>query len=268
MDWSRIKSIFIIAFLILDLFLFSQLLTKHEINQLEVKGDVSLEENMKADGIVYDGLPSEVVSDQYMSANTKVFSEEDIADLKHQQVSLEGNTLIRSELKKPIALTEKNDLSELNAFIKANVLDGNQYGYWNNDKETGAITYYQTFKNKFMFLNRSAYLTFYVNESNEVYAYDQTMLETIQPINDQEEVLSAFRALEALYLKGALNQNSKVISAKLGYYTLVSMEATQVLTPTWHFVVEHQGEQENMLVNAFDGQVIQMNTSPDKSILE
>ncbi|CAM4197918.1 two-component system regulatory protein YycI [Lederbergia lenta] len=268
MDWSRIKSIFIIAFLILDLFLFSQLLTKHQTNQLEVKGDVSLKENMKDDGIVYDDLPMEIVSDQYMSANTKVFSEDDIEDSKHQVITLEGNTLIRAELKKPIKLTEKADLSELNAFIKANVLEGSQYDFWNYDKEVGTITYYQTFHNKFMFLNRSAYLTFYVNESNEVYAYDQTMLETIEPINEQEEVLTAFRALEALYLKGALNPNSEIISAKLGYYTLVSMEATQVLTPTWHFVVEHEGEQENMLVNAFDGQVIQMNTSPDKNILE
>ncbi|MEK3888850.1 two-component system regulatory protein YycI [Bacillus sp. FSL K6-3431] len=271
MDWSRIKSIFIIAFLVLDLFLVSQLLTKHQTSQYEVKSDVSLEENLKADGIVVNGeLPKEAINDQYMSANTKVFSEDDIKDLKHQRVALDGDAIIHSELKEPIPIpiTEKVDFSELNQFIKENVLAGSQYDYWNFDKEAGKITYYQKFDDKVMFLNQSAYLDFYVNESNEVYAYDQTMLESIEPINDKDEVLTAFRAIEALYKKGVLKRNSTILRTELGYYTLVSMEATQVLTPTWHFVVEHDGDQENMLVHAFDGQVVQETSNPDKNKME
>ena len=41
------------------------------------------------------------------------------------------------------------------------------------------------FKNSmisFLFMNRSAHLVFYVNEDNEVESYEQTMLETIEPI--------------------------------------------------------------------------------------
>jgi len=70
-DWNRIKTIFIIAFLVLDVFLFSQLMTKSR--QFEVRNDATLEENLKSDGIVYDGLPKDVVNDHYMSANTKIF---------------------------------------------------------------------------------------------------------------------------------------------------------------------------------------------------
>lgn len=117
-------------------------------------------------------------------------------------------------------------------------------------------------------MNRSAHLVFHINEFNEIDSYSQTMLETIEPINNKEEVFTAMRALEVLYRNGVLKPDSKVVKADLGYHTLVSMEATQVLTPTWHFVVEHNGEQENLLVNAVEGQIIQANASPDKKLME
>ena len=101
MDWSRIKTIFIIAFLILDLFLLSQLTTKHKTNQFELKSNTSVEESLKTDGIVYDELPKETIRDQYMSANTKIFTEEDIAELKstgNQHVYTEDGTVIHAEL--------------------------------------------------------------------------------------------------------------------------------------------------------------------------
>ena len=46
------------------------------------------------------------------------------------------------------------------------------------------------------------------------------------------------------------------------------MEATQVLTPTWHFVIEQDGAKENFLVNAFEGQVIQGNFASEKKKME
>lgn len=268
MDWSRIKTIFILAFLILDVFLLSQFMNKHKTNQFEVKNDVSLEEKLKTDGIEYGELSKDAVQDQYMNANTKVFTEKDVADLKHQKISIEDDSVIHSTLKTPILLNEKKDLTELNTFIKSNVLNGDQYGFWDYDEKAGTITYYQKFKDRLFFMNRSAHLVFYVNEDMEVESYLQTMLETIEPISDKEEVLTALRALEAMYKRGILKPDSRIERAELGYYTLVNMEATQVLTPTWHFVVEHNNEKSSLLVNAFEGQVIQASTSTEKSKME
>jgi len=204
LDWSRIKTIFIIAFLILDLFLLSQLTTKHKTNQFELKSNTTLEENLKTDGIVYDELPKEAIRDQYMSANTKIFTEEEIAELKStgmQHVYTEDGTVIHAKLTTPIVIDEKQDSSELIHFIGENIFQGEQYGFWNLDQEAGTITYYQKFNDKLLFMNRSAHLIFYLNEENEVESYEQTMLETIAPINEPEEVLPAIRAIEALYKK-------------------------------------------------------------------
>ncbi len=258
MDWSRLKTIFIIAFLILNVFLFIQLVNKQNLDQLEVKTNVSLEENLENDGIKYGELPKEPVNDQYLSANTKKFSEEEVKNLEDQVVTIKDDVIIHAGLMEPIEISDKFDVSELDQFVKQHILYGNEYGYGHIDKEEKTITYYQKYRDKLFFMNKGAHLVFYFNDDHEVYAYEQTMLDMVEPINDKEEVLPAIRAIETLYRKGMLKPDSKIARTELGYYTVVSMESSQVLTPTWHFVIERDGEKEQLLVNAFEGQVIQL----------
>ncbi|KRG07965.1 two-component system regulatory protein YycI [Lederbergia galactosidilytica] len=264
MDWGKIKAIFIIAFLILDIFLLTQLQVKRE--QYEVTSDTTLEEKLKADGIEYGELPKEIVEDHYLSANTMVFKKEMFKDLKDQHIQLDDGTMIHSQLKKPLLVEDFEEFSDLDKFVKENVLNGEQYAFWSYDEDDYVITYYQQVEDKFIFMNQSAQLTFHLNIDGEITSYDQTMLDNIETISDKEEVLAPIRAIEALYHRGALS-NSKV-EVDLGYYTLVNMEATQVLTPTWHVLVEKDGEQMDMLVNAYEGTVIQGKPDKEKTILE
>lgn len=269
MDWGRLKSIFIIAFLILDIFFLTQLMNKQKDNKLEEKADVSLEENLNNAGIDYSGIPKDPIKDQYMSANTKVFSDKEVEKLKKDQsVTVVDGSIIYSELAHPVKLPDKLNIQELEQYVKNNVLYGDQYGFGNYDEEAGTITFYQKHQDKFLFKNRSAHLIFYVKEDKEIYSYEQTMLEKIEPISEMEEVLPAIRAVEVIFRNRLLKPDSKIDKAELGYYTVVNMEASQVLTPTWHVVVEHEGEKESVLVNAFEGQVIQENTGNQKTVLE
>ncbi|ONK22958.1 hypothetical protein BLX87_13185 [Bacillus sp. VT-16-64] len=266
MDWSRLKSIFIIAFLTLDVFLLSQLLNKERINQLEVKMDVSLEESLKNDDIDYSSIPKETFADYYMNANTKTFTEEELEKLNNQMINIIDQTMIQSELKTPVKIGKNFDTSELDQFIKNEVLNGEQYVFGYYDKIAGIITYFQKHQEKPFFINKSASLEFTVTKSGEVQSYKQTMLEKIEPISEKEEVLPAIRAVEAIYRNGLMKPGSKVVEAKLGYYTVVNMEATQVLTPTWCIVVEHEKEKEQLLVNAFEGQIIEVNPGDEEKV--
>ncbi|GIN21976.1 MAG TPA: hypothetical protein DEO65_14290 [Bacillus bacterium] len=268
MDWGRLKTIFIIAFLILDIFLLTQLMNKQKDNKLEVKTDVSLEENLKNDGIDYSNIPKDPIRDQYMSANTKVFSEKEVDKLKDQSVTIVDGAIIYSELAHPFKIPEKLNVQELEQYVKNTVLYGDQYGFGNYDEKAGTITFYQKHQDKLLFKNRSAHLVFYVKKDKEIDSYEQTMLEMIEPISEKEEVLPAMRAVEAIFRNKLLKSDSKIVRAELGYYTVVNMEASQVLTPTWQVVIEHDGEQESMLVNAFEGQIIQENTGNGKTVLE
>jgi regulatory protein YycI of two-component signal transduction system YycFG len=263
-DWARLKTIFIIAFLILDIFLLTQLLDKQRINQLEVKTDVSLEENLKNDEIDYSGIPKETFQDQYMSANTKMFTKVEVGKLPGQTIEVVEGTMIRSKLSEPVKIGKNMDTSQLDDFIQHNVLHGDQYVFGHYDETANTITYYQTYRNKPLFMNKSAHLVFKVNNSGEVGSYEQTMLENIEPISEKEEVLPAIQAVEAIYRKGLMKPGSKVAQAEMGYYTVVNMEASQVLTPTWNIVVEHGKEKEKLFVNAFEGQIIQVNPESDE----
>jgi len=268
-DWGRLKTIFIIAFLILDIFLLTQMVNKQRhTHQLEVKTNVSLEENLINDNIEYSGIPKETVRDQYMSANTKTFSEKEVDTLPDQHVTIMDGTLLYSELMHPIKMDESLDTTELDQFVKRAVLYGEQYGFGSFDKDAGTITYYQKHQDKFLFKNRSAHLVFYINKNSEVFSYEQTLLKEIKPISEKEEVLPAIRAVETIYRKNLLKPDSKIVKAEMGYYTVVNMEASQVLTPTWRIVIEKDKKQESMLVNAFEGQVIQENNVTSKKVME
>lgn len=265
MDWGRIKTIFIIAFLILDLFLLSQLLTKME--QYEVKNDATIDENLKADGIKYEGLPKEVESDHYLSANTKSFSKEELQKLEDQKIRIENQTIIHSELKTPIIVKNKEDFMKLDEFVKSNVLYGDEYKFWEYNEVDRTFTYYQQIDDKFLFKNQSAHLIFQMNEEDEVISYVQTKLDAIESISEEEDVLQPLRVLEILYGKGLIKSDSTV-HAELGYYTFVNMEAAQVLTPTWYFIVERDDSRDNLLVNALEGTVIQSQPTEENKLLE
>ncbi|GER67330.1 two-component system WalR/WalK regulatory protein YycI [Weizmannia acidilactici] len=255
MDWSKTKTIFILVFLILDLFLSYQLYQKHVKNQLEVI-DPTGEQSLKAANITYVDLPKGKEKRPYISAEEKVFTTKDIKKLKNQQAKIVSRNKISAAFDKPVKLGKKVEANQLEAVVQENMLYGSRYKLWNYDQDLNQAVFYETYNGKMIFNNKSAQLTVYLDDQNEIVSYDQTYLTNIKKYREEEETLSAIKALEALYKKGMLKPNSKVTKAELGYYTRVP--ELQVLVPTWHFTVEHDNETEHLFVNAFEGQVNQL----------
>ncbi len=253
MDWSRIKTIFILTFLVLDIYLVYQFMNTRDAAQYEIPREAPLEEKLKNDDISYGELPEAKNKEQYLSVRAKVFTTEETDNVKGQSISLGDGTSIEAKFEKPLKLTSKFQPAELSAFIKANIFAGEQYKFWSKNDEAGTITYYQEHDNKTFYYNSNAKLTFYFNEDLEVTSYKQTYLEIIDELSDAEDLLPPLRALETLYKKGLLKPKSKITDFELGYSTLVSLTASHVVTPTWR--VEVNGK-ENLFVHAFEGRVI------------
>ena len=68
MDWSKIKTIFILTFLILDVYLLYQFMKIRDANKYEFITEASFEDKLKADEIKYIELPKTTIKDQYVSA--------------------------------------------------------------------------------------------------------------------------------------------------------------------------------------------------------
>ena len=169
-------------------------------------------------------------------------------------VTLNSNTEIFSLLKEPIPISKKFGPTELNNFIKENVLYGDQYRFWEKSSDGLSIVYTQQYKDKPLFENDKARLVFNVNSENEMASYTQSYLEDIQELSNLEKIIQPIKAIEVLYDKRQLPPKSKITEPELGYYTFTRLsDTTQVLNPAWCFTVEGKGK---LYVSAFEGEVI------------
>jgi regulatory protein YycI of two-component signal transduction system YycFG len=266
MDWSKIKTIFIITFLILDVYLLYQFMKIRDANKYEFITEASFEEKLKADEIKYVDLPKDPIQAQYLSAKPKVFNQEDVDKLKGQPVVIRGtgSTTLHVTLEKPLKITAKFEPAELSAFLNDNVLFGEDYQFGEKSEKDQSITYFQISGNVPLFKNINGMITFKIGEANQIVSYDQTYLVEMEKLTDKEEILKPLKAIETLHQKGMLKSKSNITAIELGYSTLIQLAASQVLAPTWRFEVDGK---ESLFVNAFEGQIIQFN-SDEKSKVE
>ncbi|MGF6953118.1 regulatory protein YycI of two-component signal transduction system YycFG [Neobacillus sp. B4I6] len=265
MDWSKIKTIFIITFLILDVYLLFQFMKVRDANKYEVITEASFEEKLKADEIKFVDLPKDPIKAQYLSAKPKMFNQEDIKKLKGQTVILSGigTTSLHAKLEKPLQLTNKFEPAELSTFLTDNVLFGEDYQFGEKSNKDQTITYYQRSENFPLFKNINGMITFKVNEADQIVSYEQTFLEEMETLTAKEEILKPLKAIETLHQKGMLKSKSKITRVELGYSTLIQLAASQVLAPTWRFEVDGK---ESLFVNAFEGQIIQFNSDENSKL--
>jgi len=261
MDWSKIKTIFIITFLILDVYLLFQFMKIRDANKYEVITETSLEDKLKADEIKIDvELPKAAIKNQYLSAQPGKFSKSDAAKLKGQKVVInESGTTITADLENPIQLSSKFEPASLADFLKEKILYGEDYQFWEKDDEKKTITYFQQYDNFPLYQNMNGMIIFTLNEDNQIMKYQQTHIEGIEKLTAKEDVLlQPMKAIETLYQKGVLKPKSKITKVELGYSTLIQLAASQVLAPTWRLVVD---DKENLYVNAFEGQIIEFGSN-------
>ena len=264
MDWSKIKTIFIITFLILDVYLLFQFMKIRDANKYEVATEASFEEKLKADEITYNELPKTSIKGQYLSSTPKTFTKGDLAKLKGQTASLkdEDNTL-QVTLDKPFQLGAKFEPADLSSFFKENILFGEHYQFWEKDDKKNTITYFQQYDSFLLYKNIKGMIIFTLNADNQIISYQQTYLEDFKTLTAKEEILAPLKAIETLHQKGVLRPRSKITKVELGYSTLIGLAASQVLAPTWRFVVD---DKESLFVNAFEGQIIQFNSDENSKV--
>ncbi|WP_436374325.1 two-component system regulatory protein YycI [Cytobacillus sp. BC1816] len=268
MDWSKIKTIFILTFLVLDIYLMYEFFKLKEASEFEPIEQASLEKQLKDADITFDEpLPKSNPKDRYLRAKPVEFDIEDLEGdtrLEGQEITITEGTTLNSVLDESIKISDKFSPSELSAFIKNRVLFGEQYRFWEKPENSNRITYYQEFEGKMFYMNLNGELTFYLNDENEIVSYKQTLLTKIESKEESEKVIQPIKAVETLYKNGSLQPKSKITNVELGYFTFVHLSSSQLLTPAWRFVIN---DEENLFVDAFEGKIIKLNNE-EKKIVE
>ncbi|MDN4494126.1 two-component system regulatory protein YycI [Ureibacillus aquaedulcis] len=260
MDWSKSKSIFIVVFLILDVFLYSLYLNRHtEAQQVQEEsiGEKNIEVRLKEDNITYEILPTNTGKAAYISGKVKSFEEEDLDIENAENYRIDKNKLVVT-LKEPYEIKNLDEASSYNDFLNLNVYNGASYTLWQIDKENRSATFFQKANSRTLYYIKNGLVTVYWNDRNEIIRYEQTLLENLEAYEEEKVLTSPLNAIQAVYNKGLLAPNSKITKVDLGYSTLVQITEMQVFVPTWEIRVQTEDEEKEYFVNAVEGGVLNL----------
>ncbi|MBY6037530.1 two-component system regulatory protein YycI [Fictibacillus nanhaiensis] len=273
MDWQKTKSIFILTFLVLNVFLGYQLYQKNDINNIGRLSEQPLEEILQINKISYlDKIPKYKADQTFISAQRYKFTEEE-KNLKSKDISLnkEKSTdiTLNYTLKKPMDLPKKDSkdlITSLTTFLEENVSRGKEYTYYQWDKEKNIVWFNQIYLKKPIIYKASNFETpketsvdfeapngmikFQLDEDGKLTGFTQTYLFILRQ-GAFQEIIAPEKALGRLLDTAHLTKGDNIQSIKLGYYSLVDLGDLQVYAPTW-FIETEDGQ---YLVNATDSSI-------------
>ncbi|AQQ54909.1 two-component system regulatory protein YycI [Planococcus lenghuensis] len=268
MDWSKTKTIFIIVFAILNLFLYTLYLDKYARANVQKYDEGTIEERLIEDDITYpDDLPQEVESLPYISAREFQYamSEYAVPEGSIREV-VEGNVL-NVFLNNPVPISDAETAEEVQAFVDTYIPNSEEYVLWDINTTLNQATYFQVIDEvddrPLYYSEEGRLIVSWDDEDNEIFGYSQTMLTDIDPGDQEKSLSSAEEAIQNLYQGKALQIGTEITSVELGYssYSVLTQAQGDIYTfvPTWRIQAElADGTTEEYFVNAVGGGVIQL----------
>lgn len=145
LDWNKTKTIFIIVFSILNVFLYSLYINRYtQAQNIQFMGEMSIEESLKSDNISIAELPSYKKESSYVSADISVFLKEDLLNFKNQKFSIIDESHITSELEKEFKIRNTKGELQFSEFLSTYVPNGKDYILWKMDEEEREALFFQT----------------------------------------------------------------------------------------------------------------------------
>ena len=260
MDWNKTKTIFIVVFLILNVFLYSQYLTaNNEAKKVELLIEKKIELILKDENIKYSNLPNNITEAPYVSAKVKNYSLDDLPLKQNVHYKLLTENHLQATFTKPVPMGDDVTTTLLTEFLTQHVYEGSQFKLWEINEEAGSAIFFQKVNNHTLYNNMNGYVTIYWNTDNEIYMYEQAMLEKIDPLEQQEKIIAPLQIIDELYSENLLKTGAEIVDMKLGYSSLVQLTQAQLFTPTWEVRVKVDGEEQTFFVNALEAQIIEFN---------
>lgn len=255
MHWGQIKSILILSFFILDVYLFAQFLEKKEqadIGVLEQQLS-TVEEQLQDDSITFSDLPEETHEETFISVEQQRFSNRDLKRDKpkvQQEPHIIGGTMIVSELKDPEKIKNVTSDNALDVFNDA-VYYADEYDYWGWNETYNVALFFQNKLDRPIYFNQNGLVMAILNDKDEIVSYVQTMLGEEESLADKRQLIEPLTAIEKVYENGELYPNDDITKVNIGFHTRVPFESgVQVFAPTWKVNVN---EEKDYFVNAIEG---------------
>ncbi|WP_127530001.1 two-component system regulatory protein YycI [Paenibacillus kobensis] len=243
MDWSRAKSVLILAFLVLNVVLGYQLWqnVSERLNADQKLGDLGTDtlRIMKERGIglaTSASIPSETPK---------------MRDLTYRFTTPPGLAK-RVELKTPVDSRIVFEEKELQEQLGGIIPDLKLYRFDQLSSTDGVFVLYRMAGGRPMFDVKLE--LYYSNQNQKITAYSQTQVELQQSdVTEAREVLSASKAVMPLIDK-YLEEGSVIKEISLGYHGQLFESETQYAAPSWRVILENG---KPFYVHAISAEVVQ-----------
>ncbi|SES14395.1 Two-component signal transduction system YycFG, regulatory protein YycI [Gracilibacillus ureilyticus] len=252
MQWGQIKTLFILCFLILDIFLLQQFIKNQQT--VSVLPEASLEENIQGNIEGLDNIPEEPTEASMLYAQRKELSEDDMTaleELPNQDMLIIEDHLIISRFDDPVAF----DIDEAGDNIVENIWNDESYDLENYilDEKTNTYLFFQKIDHP-IFYNLSGVLMIHVNEDGDMTSYVQTILEKAEEQPEEKYGLAnPMKVISDLFRRNSIQSGSTISKMEFGYHNLLPLpNGVQVLIPTWGVEVN---DSEYYYANAVEGHI-------------
>lgn len=257
MDWSRTKTIFIVVFSILNVFLMSLYVDRYNESiglQSTLEGSTSFEERLAADSITVPRLTNMPTNVAYVSGTVHNFTPEELGQLPNADVRSSTDGILEVELVEPVSV--EGDIT-VESVVQEHAHEGQDYKIWSTDSEMNTALLFQQVNDRSVYHNSRAFILVRWNEEGEVTGFTQTYLEDLEDYNEERSLITYMSAIEVLYNRSLILPGAEVTEVSLGYSTLAQLGETQVFSPTWAVKVElADGTMEEYFVNAIDSRIL------------
>lgn len=244
MDFRRIEWIFLVAFIALDIFLGWSMTQSQRVYLTATATNESSQTaaDIKHDSITLPKLSDKTSDASYVAGQNNSALSQNYSKLSKTNLRLslstDVNQVLQARLTTPLQLGKKNVVKQLEAYVHSsgNVLFGSRYSYM---KDLGSDTRYVFVEkvNGHTMIDDRAMLTLTVKD-NALTAYQQTYIDRVQTMDNEQTIMSARDAVYTLYRANEIVDNSRVLWVRKGYTWLLTAKGSQVYTPAWFIGVE------------------------------
>ncbi|MCJ0931549.1 two-component system regulatory protein YycI [Virgibacillus halodenitrificans] len=263
MQWNQIKTLFILCFLILDVYLLMQFMEKQEradVGVLTSQEETSFESKLEQEDITISDNEVEIEKDSYISVLRREYSDKELsqlADLDKQYVEVIDKNLIVSKFEEPIAIPDKAQSADISKLVKSHIIHPEDFTFWGWNKDRNALLFFQEKENRPIYFNENGMLLVYLNKDNEMEYYTQTMLGEAEEQGDLRTLTKPMKAIEILYNANELYAEDNITNTEIGYHTRIPLaNGKQVFAPTYKITVN---DERNYFINAIEGHIFASN---------
>lgn len=267
MDFRRIEWLFLVAFIVIDIFLFAafQRDTSGETDTSSNRSssDTTILKEMRADNISFKAPSKKSGEGYYISTSNDSSIKSSLTSLSNQTVRYQSDGIITSTFKTPITGVDTQHPDKTLDTVVSNstlILNGTDYTYNTKLSSHNTVAYTQEVADGPIY-SRYGEIRFSLTNAGTVTGYTQGYLANVSTLREKTETISERKALIWLYQYNQIPNNTKVVWTKLAYTRYFNLKNSSVYIPTWVVAVKsNSGNNAGVLqlkhVNAFTGAIL------------